>query len=57
MARIKIRLEIEVDEEWAAMSDAWIAEQAERMIDNNSGGHATAYILEIEKGIDEEDET
>ncbi len=57
MARIEIRMLIEVDEEWAKMSDEWIAEQAEKMVDNNSGGHATAYILEIEKGIDEEDET
>lgn len=55
MARIVIRMEIEVDEEWAALGEEYIAEQAEKVIDNNCGGHATAYLLEIEKWLDGQD--
>lgn len=49
MAKIVVRLEIEVDAEWAARGAEFVAEQAEKVIDNNCGGHATAYLLEIER--------
>lgn len=48
MAKIVVRMRIDVSDEWAAEGADWIAGQAEDMIDNNSGDHARAYVIEIE---------
>lgn len=54
MVKIVVRMVIAVDDEWATEGADWIAGQAEDMIDNNSGGHANAFVFEIEKDLDED---